>query len=61
MDEPAAQVVKRIFRLASEGVGYNKMAKIFREEFEALFEPDGVVLEKKEAVSEEVDVEPDSL
>lgn len=32
MDEPAAQVVKRIFRLASEGVGYNKMAKIFREE-----------------------------
>ena len=32
-----------------------------REEFEALFEPDGVVLEKKEAVSEEVDVEPDSL
>ena len=35
--------------------------KITREEFEALFEPDGVVLEKKEAVSEEVDVEPDSL
>lgn len=32
VDEPAAQVVKRIFRLASEGVGYNKMAKIFREE-----------------------------
>ena len=31
VDEPAAQVVKRIFRLASEGVGYNKMAKIFRE------------------------------
>lgn len=32
VDEPAAQVVKRIFRLASEGIGYNKMAKIFREE-----------------------------
>lgn len=32
VDEPVAQVVKRIFRLASEGVGYNKMAKIFREE-----------------------------
>ncbi|MFR7868562.1 recombinase family protein [Ruminococcus bicirculans (ex Wegman et al. 2014)] len=32
VDEPATQVVKRIFRLASEGVGYNKMAKIFREE-----------------------------
>lgn len=32
VDEPAAQVVKRIFRLASKGVGYNKMAKIFREE-----------------------------
>lgn len=32
VDEPAAQFVKRIFRLASEGVGYNKMAKIFREE-----------------------------
>lgn len=32
VDEPAAQVVKRIFRLASEGVGYNKMAKKFREE-----------------------------
>lgn len=32
VDEPAAQVVKRIFRLASEVVGYNKMAKIFREE-----------------------------
>ena len=35
--------------------------RIDREEFEALFEPDGVVLEKKEAVSEEIDVEPDSL
>lgn len=32
VDEPAAQVVKRIFRLASECVGYNKMAKTFREE-----------------------------
>lgn len=32
VDDPAAQVVKRIFRLASEGVGYNKITKIFREE-----------------------------
>ena len=32
VDEPAAQVVKRIFRLAAEGIGYNKMAKMFREE-----------------------------
>lgn len=32
VDEPAAQVVKRIFRLAAEGIGYNKMAKIFRAE-----------------------------
>lgn len=32
VDEPAAQVVKRIFRLASEGVGYNKITRIFREE-----------------------------
>lgn len=32
VDEPAAQVVRRIFRLASEGVGYNKMAKMFRAE-----------------------------
>ena len=32
IDEPAAQVVKRIFRLASEGVGYNKITRIFREE-----------------------------
>lgn len=32
VDEPAAQVVRRIFRMASEGIGYNKMAKIFREE-----------------------------
>lgn len=32
IDEPAAQVVKRIFRLAAEGIGYNKMAKMFREE-----------------------------
>ena len=31
-DESAAQVVRRIFRMASEGIGYNKMAKIFREE-----------------------------
>ncbi len=30
VDEPAAQVVKRIFRLAAEGIGYNKMAKMFR-------------------------------
>ncbi len=35
--------------------------RIDREEFEALFEPDGVVLEKKEADAEAVDVEPDSL
>ena len=32
VDEPAAEVVRRIFRLASEGIGYNKMTKIFREE-----------------------------
>ena len=32
VDEPAAQVVKRIFGLAAEGVGYNKMTRIFREE-----------------------------
>ena len=32
VDEPAAQVVKRIFRLAAKGVGYNKMTRIFREE-----------------------------
>ena len=32
VDEPAALVVKRIFRLAAEGVGYNKIAKTFREE-----------------------------
>lgn len=31
-DEPAAEVVRRIFRLAAQGVGYNKMAKMFREE-----------------------------
>ena len=31
VDEPAAEVVRRIFRLASEGIGYNKMTKIFRE------------------------------
>lgn len=32
VDEPASQVVKRIFRLASEGMGYNKITRIFREE-----------------------------
>lgn len=32
IDEPAAQVVKRIFRLAAEGISYNKMAKMFCEE-----------------------------
>lgn len=32
VDEPAAEVVRRIFRLAAEGVDYNKMAKIFRAE-----------------------------
>lgn len=29
VDEPAAEVVRRIFRLVAEGIGYNKMAKIF--------------------------------
>lgn len=32
IDEPAAEIVRRIFRMASEGIGYNKMAKMFREE-----------------------------
>lgn len=32
IDEPAASVVKRIFRLAAEGIGYNKTAKLLREE-----------------------------
>lgn len=32
VDEPAAEVVRRIFLLASQGIGYNKMAKMFREE-----------------------------
>ena len=32
VDEPAASVVKRIFRLAAEGIGYNKTAKLLREE-----------------------------
>ncbi|HEZ7985927.1 MAG TPA: recombinase family protein [Ruminococcus sp.] len=32
IDEPAAEVVRRIFRLAAEDVGYNKMAKKFRAE-----------------------------
>ena len=32
VDEPAAQVVRRIFRLAADGVGYNKIAKTFRAE-----------------------------
>lgn len=32
IDNPASEVVRRIFRLASEGIGYNKMAKSFREE-----------------------------
>lgn len=31
IDNPASEVVRRIFRLASEGIGYNKMAKSFRE------------------------------
>lgn len=32
IDEPAAQVVRRIFRLAAEGVGYNKTVRMFRDE-----------------------------
>lgn len=32
VDEPAAEVVRRIFQLAAQGTGYNKTAKIFREE-----------------------------
>ena len=32
VDESAAEVVRRIFRLTAEGIGYNKIAKIFRAE-----------------------------
>ena len=32
IDEPAAETVRRIFRLAAQGVGYNRMTKMFREE-----------------------------
>lgn len=32
IDEPAAQVVSKIFRLASEGTGYNKITRILRDE-----------------------------
>ncbi len=32
IDEPAAEVVRRIFRLTAEGIGYNKITKIFRAE-----------------------------
>lgn len=32
VDEPAAETVRRIFRLFAQGCGYNKMAKLFREE-----------------------------
>ncbi len=32
VDEPAAEVVRRIFRLTAEGIGYNKIAKTFRAE-----------------------------
>ena len=32
IDEPAAETVRRIFRMAAQGIGYNKTAKIFREE-----------------------------
>ncbi len=32
IDEPAAETVRRIFRLFAQGYGYNKMAKLFREE-----------------------------
>ena len=30
IDEPAAETVRRIFRMAAQGIGYNKTAKIFR-------------------------------
>ncbi|MBR1529004.1 MAG: recombinase family protein [Oscillospiraceae bacterium] len=32
VDEPAAETVRKIFRLSAEGIGYNKMAKMFRAE-----------------------------
>lgn len=32
VDEPAAEVVRRIFRLTAEGIGYNKITRIFRAE-----------------------------
>ncbi|MBP5605467.1 MAG: recombinase family protein [Ruminiclostridium sp.] len=32
VDEPAAEVVRRIFTLAAQGTGYNRMTKIFRAE-----------------------------
>ena len=32
IDEPAAEVVRRIFRLTADGAGYNKITRIFREE-----------------------------
>ena len=32
IDEPAAETVRRIFRMAAQGIGYNKTTKIFREE-----------------------------
>ena len=32
IDEPAAEVVRRIFRLTADGAGYNKITRVFREE-----------------------------
>ena len=32
IDEPAAEIVRRIFTMAAQGIGYNKTTKIFREE-----------------------------
>jgi len=32
IDEPAAETVRRIFRMAAQGIGFNKTTKIFREE-----------------------------
>ena len=32
VDEPAAETVRKIFRLSAEGIGYNKMARMFRAE-----------------------------
>ena len=32
IDEPAAETVRRIFRMAAQGIGFNRTTKIFREE-----------------------------